>query len=436
MNESINTAAIERLRRREEFLWINPDRPPVRETLPALPLSRADIADAADRFTRFAPLIAALFPETRETGGIIESPLIPVPKMQAACGSFSRRGVPPGRLYVKADHLLPVAGSVKARGGIHEVLCHAEELARAHGFLRGDEPYTALLGKDARALFGAHTVSVGSTGNLGLSIGTMAAALGFRATVHMSADAKAWKKDLLRARSVTVVEHASDYSAAVKAGRDEAARDGNAYFVDDENSSRLFTGYAVAGERLEAQFASAGVRVDGEHPLFVYIPCGVGGAPGGICFGLAHAFGDDAHCFFAEPLESACMMLGLLAGFSGDVYDIGLTNMTAADGLAVGRASAFAGGMITRLVAGCFTVDDSRLFRDLALLYRTENLRIEPSAAAGFPGPAMVRSGGEGANYLDAHGLAGKEAQITHVIWTTGGSLAPIHEFERYLARG
>ncbi|MCF3998053.1 pyridoxal-phosphate dependent enzyme, partial [Pseudomonas aeruginosa] len=115
----------------------------------------------------------------------------------------------------------------------------AERLALEHGLVGLDDDYSRLAEADCRAFFARHRIAVGSTGNLGLSIGIIGAALGFQASVHMSADARQWKKDKLRAHGVTVVEYASDYSVAVEQGRREAAGDPYTHFVDDENSRDL-----------------------------------------------------------------------------------------------------------------------------------------------------------------------------------------------------
>jgi len=237
---------------------------------------------------------------------------------------------------------------------------------------------------------------------------------------------------------VKVVEHKADYSSAVKAGREMAASKPYIYFIDDENSPRLFLGYSVAALRLQKQLADRHIPVDNKHPLFVYIPCGVGGAPAGITFGLKHVFGDNAHCFFAEPVESPCMLLGLITSFKEkvSVYDIGLTNTTAADGLAVGTASALAGTMIQSLVSGSYTVRDEDLFRWVYDLFSCENIKIEPSAAAGCQGPLFLCKEKDASVYLKKHGLDAVIKQAQHIIWTTGGSLVPEEEFEKFIQAG
>lgn len=430
---------VARLMALDETAWFNPAVRPVAEALRDVGLARADVADASARLARFAPYIARVFPQTAAAHGLIESPLRAVPRMQHALAE--RYGMAlPGLLWLKLDSHLPISGSIKARGGIYEVLKHAEDLALAHGLLILDDDYAKLDSDAARAFFRNYSIAVGSTGNLGLSIGIMAAQLGFRVSVHMSADARQWKKDKLRAHGVTVVEHTADYSAAVAEGRKQAELDPGCHFIDDENSRNLFLGYAVAAERLALQFAEAGIAVDADHPLFAYLPCGVGGGPGGVAFGLKLAFGDHVHCVFAEPTHSPCMMLGVYTGLHDEVcvHDFGIDNVTAADGLAVGRPSGFVGRAMRRLVDGYYTVGDEELYALLALLAREEDIRLEPSALAGVPGIARVHAPEQEAyrQRLAAHMSAAAFAQATHLAWATGGSMVPEAEMAAYLARG
>ncbi|HEY0294987.1 MAG TPA: D-serine ammonia-lyase [Bordetella sp.] len=412
------------------LLWLNPG---LGGALPARAPSAADVGDAARRLARSAGLLQALFPETCATSGIIDSPLLDVPALQAGLG-LDRTQL--GTLLLKADHLLPVAGSIKARGGFHEVLAHAEALAVEAGLMDHEGDLAALRAPAAHELFSQRTIAVGSTGNLGMSIGIMAAALGFSAVVHMSADAKPWKKDRLRERGVMVVEHAGDYAAAVAAGRAQCAVDPNGYFVDDENSLLLFLGYAAAARQLGDQLAQAGRTPSSDAPLFVYLPCGVGGAPGGIAYGLKQLFGAHVHCFFAEPTASPCMLVQLAAGVGRNVsvYDVGLDNRTDADGLAVPKASPLASSLMAPLLSGIHTVDDAQLYLDLYQAWRTQGLEIEPSAAAGFGGPRWLAQTPEGRGYLDLHGLVRSLARATHVVWSTGGGLLPEKEHLRFRA--
>ena len=63
------------LREEIELVWINPDRTEDPTALEGFGLTMADIDDAEARLARFAPFLMACFPETRESGGIIESVL-------------------------------------------------------------------------------------------------------------------------------------------------------------------------------------------------------------------------------------------------------------------------------------------------------------------------------------------------------------------------
>lgn len=428
----MDVAALQALQQAQPLWWSNPhwQAQAAAVEVDGQPLQRAAMEQAYARLQRWAPVLAQLFPELQGTQGRIAAPLVQAPRMAAALG------LQPQQLWLQCDHALPVAGSIKARGGFHEVLEHAERLAQAAGLWQPGQDVQALIQPRARQWFAQHEVAVGSTGNLGMSIGIMAAALGFRATVHMSVEAKQWKKERLRRRGVQVVEHTGDYAQAVAQGRAQAAADPMAYFVDDERSPSLFNGYSAAAIDFAQQVQAAGIPVDAQHPMVVYIPCGVGGAPAGVAWGLRQVLGVHVHAVFVEPVQAPCVLLGMAAsaGTLPTVYALGLTNQTEADGLAVPQASALAVAAMREVLSASATVTDARLLQLLYQLHALEGMAVEPSATAGLAGPQLLVGTAAGQQWLARHGLAA--AQLTHVAWTTGGSLVPAEQFAQFLAKG
>lgn len=396
--------------------------------------SMQEVDEAEETLTRFSSYLKVAFPELLESQGFIESTIQDIPLIKKALERKFDVSIP-GQFILKCDHALPISGSIKARGGIFEVLRHAERLAIASGKLKKKDNYEVLGTKDFQAFFQQYTIAVGSTGNLGLSIGIMGKKLGFNVVVHMSSDAKEWKKALLREKGATVIEYEADYSVAVEQGRREAEQDPFCHFIDDENSKDLFAGYAVAAKRLKHQFEKTNIIVDETHPLFVYLPCGVGGGPGGVAYGLRELFGEHVHIFFAEPVASPCMTIGLMTGLHDaiSVEDIGLDNKTEADGLAVGRASKFVGKVMETYISGCYTVTDEQLLTSLGLTMDSEGIFLEPSAHAGMFGPIQLMKNGQ--NYLEKHHLTDKMEQATHIVWATGGSMVPKEMREEYLKK-
>lgn len=402
---------IEDLKKTKETIWYNDHLISFDKIKDQLAISYEDVLLAENRLGRFAPYIKKVFPEVED--GIIESPISKIDCMKKKMEKDFNQKIH-GSLYLKRDDLLPIAGSIKARGGIYEVLKYAESLAINNGIFKKEYDYRILDSNSFREFFSQYTIQVGSTGNLGLSIGIMSTKMGFSAIVHMSRDAKKWKKNLLLSKGVKIVEYDSDFSQAVLEGRKQSKLDPKSYFIDDENSKDLFMGYAVGGLRTKEQLDDMEIVVDEEYPLYVYLPCGVGGGPGGIAYGLKLMYGDNVRCFFAEPTRSPSMILGLVTGLHDkiSVKDIGLDNKTDADGLAVGRPSAFVGTLMDKLLSGSFTIEDKKLYDFLKSLYKEENIFLEPSALAGFLGPVLISEKYNNAN-------------ATHICWGSGGSLVP-----------
>ncbi|UQB00644.1 D-serine ammonia-lyase [Pediococcus pentosaceus] len=416
--------AIKQMQAYEPIFWKNLNYKKEAE----LPVGVEHIFDAEARFQRFAPYFEVAFPETLPTHGILESPLLKMDKIKAVLNAEAQNQVK-GDLYLKADNYLPISGSIKSRGGIYEVLKFAEKVAMKHGEIVYGDNYAKLNEPRFKDLFGQYGIVVGSTGNLGLSIGIVACKLGFRTSVHMSSDAAQWKKDMLREKGVNVVEYNDNFTHAITEARKSAEADPMAYFIDDEGSYDLFLGYSVAAVRLQAQLKAQNIKVDAEHPLFVYLPAGVGGSPSGVAFGLKKIIGENVHPIFAEPTHIPSVSLGMMTGLNDQisVYDAGIDGVTKADGLAVGRPSRIAGKMMDTLLYGIQTFDDQKMMKNVAELHDSENVDVEPSAASGFTILDDVQAQLEQDYPME---------NASHIVWATGGSMVPKNDMDQYVAEG
>lgn len=378
-------------------------------------LTQNDIDDAWARIKRFASYVKEAFPEEKTADGIIDSPIQKINETKAELEKTEQVKIE-GDLYVKRDDSLAVCGSLKARGGIYTVFKHAEDVATESGMLKETDDYSVLNSAEFKELFSKYKISVGSTGNLGMSIGLSGKKLGFDVTVYMSEEAKQWKKEMLKKAGVNVIEFKGDYTSALKLAREDAAKDSNTYFVDDENSKELFLGYSVAYKTLLKQLADNDVIVDDEHPLIVYLPCGVGGGPGGITFGLKKAFADNVYCYFGEPTQMPCMALAMAKSRSDvSVYDIGLGKGTVADGLACSSPSTLAYDIMKGMLDGCFTIEDEHSLELSRLLYKTSGIKAEPSSCVALGGVGKIPC----------------QKNATHLVWLTGGSLVPKDEWNK-----
>lgn len=407
--------SIEQLAKGEPTFWLNPQYGQEPKAGNASLLTMDALQEARARFAAYTPLLKRLFPDAfKSVDGIASA----VQDVTDYFHETLKIGQEHSKIFLKMDSELPIAGSIKARGGIYEVLLHTEHIFTELGYA---DPLETILSMELDALkqtLSQYSILVGSTGNLGMSIGIMSAQLGYRVEVHMSKDAKAWKKDKLRQFGATVVEHAGDYSEAVDAARSISQTRTNAYFIDDENSLALFMGYAVAAFEVEAHLKALGITSTAEHPFAVVIPCGVGGAPGGICFGLQTLFKDAVHVYFVEPTGAPCMALGLMTGLHDQVSieDYGIKLETIADGLAVGRPSKFAGQAIETWLKGLYTITDEQMRIHQRALYASEGIFVEPSSAAALEAPAII-----------------KAPYTALFLWMTGGSLVPKDERERWI---
>lgn len=428
---------LEKVANLEPVVWINPDRQTDDTAWDNVEFTLDDIIDANDRFIRFAPLMVKLFGNidgVKESNGILESKLVHLEKLEK---KYKEEKGLKGNLYYKLDSELPVCGSIKARGGLYEVLVFAEKLALENNLIDENKDYSQFADEKFKDLFKKYTIQVASTGNLGISVGVMGAALGFNAIVHMSNDAKDWKKKHLRDRGATVIEHKSEFSEALNKAREMSNNDPYSYFVDDEDSTILFKGYSTSALRVKEQLKKMNIKVDKDHPIFLYMPCGVGGSSGGTVFGFRRVLGDNVHAFFVETTHIPSFLIGASTKLHSkvSVHDLGIDGITEADGLSVSRPSKFSGHTMESLLSGIFTCEDNVLFEHLQNLHKLETIKVEPSSTSSIQAAIDLFNFADAKKYLEKYDLLDKLDNITHIAWATGGNMIPDDVYQEYLER-
>ncbi|EOS27561.1 hypothetical protein C806_00008 [Lachnospiraceae bacterium 3-1] len=129
------------------------------------------------------------------------------------------------------------------------------------------------------------------------------------------------------------------------------------------------------------------------------------------------------------------MLLGMATGLQDgiSVKEIGIDGKTDADGLAVGRPSAFVGRVIEPMLSGIATVEDKKLYDLMRGLLDSEDIFIEPSSCASFA--TLIRPK-DMEKYVKKMKLEDKMKQATHIAWATGGCMVPKETREEYLQKG
>ncbi|MFD1672697.1 D-serine ammonia-lyase [Agrilactobacillus yilanensis] len=391
-------------------------------------LSKIDIFDAAARLQRFQPYIKAAFSETYNRQGRLESPLIQIKTTQQNLENLWQHPVA-GQLFVKADHQLPISGTIQDRGGLYAVLKIAEDIAMQYSNLAYEDDYAMLASNDFIQLFNHFEIVTASNGNLGLSVGIIAHKLGFKVTVYLPKHTSDWKKQKLTETGIQVIEAEGDFPNALATAQTYAKNQDNTLFIDSLNDKEMLAGHSTAALHFQMQLKTQNITVDQTHPLFIYLPADSGVAAAGISYSLQSIFGSNVYPILIESTHAPALTLALSTATDDQpsVSDIGLDNQTIADDLTLPIASPFVNTVAQNLIFATTTLTDEDFLKYVGLLALNENILTEPAAAGGFGGLAQVLT-----HYNTQFNLA----DATHIIWTTGGRLVPKIQMAEYIKKG
>ena len=103
------------------------------------------------------------------------------------------------RLLLKLDSHLPISGSIKAQEAFRSAPPRWD-IALQSGLLKLEDNYAVLMDSWFRELFSQYSIAVGSTGTWASPSHHGAPNWALKVTVHMSADARQWKKRPARSK--------------------------------------------------------------------------------------------------------------------------------------------------------------------------------------------------------------------------------------------
>ncbi|WP_327361328.1 MULTISPECIES: threonine ammonia-lyase [unclassified Streptomyces] len=288
------------------------------------PLGPADVAAAAARIA----------------GHVRRTPLLP----GLPAPDLHRTG---RRLLLKAEHL-QYGGSFKLRGAANAVLA-----------------------------LGARRIVTGSSGNHGIALARLAAALGAEVTVVLAGGAHPAKIALIRAlggRTLGVPGGVAERDARARALAEETG----AVLVPSSDHELVVAGQGTVGLEILAEVPDAET---------VYVPTGGGGLLAGVCLA---AYGHPVRVVGVEPAGSPRYARSLAAG-----HPVRLApGDTVADGLRGQQPGAVPYPVIRDRVDDLVTVSDAEILAAAALL-RRRGIEAEPSGAVALAG-AMRAGRGSG----------------------------------------
>lgn len=405
---------LQQLMNKEPVFWANPnfDAKLADETV-----SRAAIFDATARLQRFRPYIETVFPETNHRRGSIESPLLRIRTMQQSLNNFWQMKAL-GHLYLKADNQLPVAGSIKGRGGVYAVLQIAEDIALHYSNLAYEDNYAMLSSNEFKQLFGHFEIVTTSNGNFSIAVATIARKLGFKVRVQLTGSAP-WQQEKLTALGVQLVPE--DTNLAENLGD-------HTYRIDCHRDPNLLLGFATAAIHLQMQLKNQQVTLDEQHPLFIYLPTISGQSAAGIITGLRQILQVPIYPIMIQSSFNPALLLELMTGPDPvSAAELNLDPKIMAASFAGEMPDSRALELAKTQVYGVATVSDHALLQYLNLLAMSENILCEPAALAGFAGYHQLLS--QSPSHFDLE-------HATHIIWATGGSLVPKTDMAQWIQRG